>query len=213
MKKKAPTSGYNSPLRERQKEQTREMILAAVASILSHADTSAVTIGEVARVADVTMRTVFRHFSTREELLSVFWKWHLEKSGGGTVLVEPQSVEQLLDTIKKLFASLDEDEGVVRAVISSAEGREIRTQANQRRLETMLKFIAPLVPGLSKRDRHQMASGIISVCSVLSWMFMRDNCGYDGKRAGEAAAFAVQLMIEGGQRRSAALMAQRGAEA
>ena len=80
MKKKAAPSSYNSPLRERQKEQTREMILIAVGKILAHADTTAVTIGEVARVADITMRTIFRHFSTREELLGAFWKWQLEKT-------------------------------------------------------------------------------------------------------------------------------------
>ena len=211
MKKKAAASTYNSPLRERQKEQTREMILIAVGEILRQADTSAVTIGEVARVADITMRTILRHFASREELLSAFWRWQLEKSGGETVLA-PGSLEQLSENIKTLFASLDADEGVIRAVISSPEGREMRNQANKRRLEAMLEFIAPLVPELSKRDRHSMASGIISVSSVLSWMFMRDNCGYDGKRAGEAAAYAVQLIIEGGQQRCSAVRAQRSTD-
>jgi len=207
-KKKAAPSSYNSPLREKQKEQTREMILAAVGEILAQADTAAVTIGEVARVADITMRTIFRHFSSREELLGAFWKWQLEKSGGETVLA-PTTLEELSDNIKTLFAKLDADEGVIRAVISSPEGREMRTQANKRRLEAMLEFIAPRVPELSKRERHSMASGLVSVSSVLSWMFMRDNCGYDGKRAGEAAAYTVQLIIEGGLQRCAALRAQR----
>ena len=202
MKKKTPVSSYNSPLRAYQKEQTREMILAAVGTILSAGNTDAVTFAEVARVAGITMRTIFRHFPTREELLSAFWKWQLEQTGGQTIL-EPTSIESLLEKIKEFFASLDSEENLIRAVISSPEGRDIRKEANRIRLEKMLEFVKKIVPELSKRDRHNMASGIISVSSVLSWLFMRDNCGYDGKRAGEAAAFTVQLIIEAGQAKAA----------
>ena len=153
------------------------------------------------------MRTVFRHFSTREELLSAFWRWQLEQTGGRTIL-GPDSIEGLLERIKEFFESLDADENLVRAVISSPEGREIRKQANQIRLEKMLDFAKTIVPELPKRERHSVASGIITVSSVLSWLFMRDNCGYDGKRAGEAAALSVQLIIEAAQARAAQLRKQ-----
>jgi AcrR family transcriptional regulator len=204
MNKDSGSQAYNSPLRARQKEQTHDLILSAVAIILGGADLNAVTIGEVARVAEVTERTVYRHFTTRDDLLRAFWKWQLEKSGGATV-TEPRTFDELMSNIKRLYASLDADEGVIRAVLSSPEGREMRTIANRTRLEHMLRFVADYVPELPERERHSMASGIISVCSVLSWLFMRDNCGYDGKRAGEAAAFAVQLILEGGRARAAAL--------
>jgi len=207
MKKKTPASSYNSPLRAHQKEQTREMILAAVAAILAQHSTEAATIGEVARVAGVTMRTVFRHFATREELLSAFWRWQLEQTGGRTIL-GPESLEGLLERIREFFESLDAEENLIRAVISSPEGREIRKQANQIRLEKMLDFVRSMVPELPKRDRHEVAAGIITVSSVLSWLFMRDNCGYDGKRAGEAAALSVQLIIEAAQARASKLRKQ-----
>jgi AcrR family transcriptional regulator len=202
MKKKIASANYNSPLRAHQKEQTREMILAAVGTILSAESTDAVTFAEVARVAGITMRTIFRHFPTREELLSAFWKWQLEQAGGQTIL-GPGSIESLLEKIKEFFESLDAQENLIRAVISSPEGREIRKEANRIRLEKMLEFVKTIVPELSKRERHSIASGIISVSSVFSWLFMRDNCGYDGKRAGEAAALTVQMIIEAGQARAA----------
>jgi AcrR family transcriptional regulator len=204
MKKKPARASYNSPLRVHQKEQTREMILAAVGTILSTGSTDAVTFAEVARVAGITMRTIFRHFPTREELLSTFWKWQLEETGGQTIL-GPASLESLLAKIKEFFESLDSEENLIRAVISSPEGRDIRKEANRIRLEKMLEFVKTVVPELSKRERHNMAAGIVSVSSILSWLFMRDNCGFDGKRAGEAAALTVQLIIEAGQARAARL--------
>ncbi len=202
MNKGPGAPSYNSPLRVRQKEQTHDLILEAVATILRGANLDGVTMAEVARVAEVTERTVYRHFTTRDDLLNAFWKWQLQKSGGASV-TEPRSVEELLSNIKRLFASLDEDEGVIRAVLSSPEGREMRRSANQTRLEHMSRFVKSYAPDLSERDRMNMASGIISVCSVLSWLFMRDNCGLDGKGAGEAAAFTVQLILEGARGRSA----------
>jgi AcrR family transcriptional regulator len=196
MNKPPTTIGYRSPLRARQKEQTHVLILSAVATILRGSDLPDVTIAEVARVAEVTERTVYRHFPTRDDLLKAFWGWQLEKSGGANVIA-PETVDDLMHNIKRLFSSLDADEGVIRAVLSSAEGRDVRKIANKARHAHMLAFVSGLIPGLPLRDRHSIASGIVSVCSVPSWLFMRDNCGYDGKRAGEAAALAVRLILEG----------------
>lgn len=196
MNKDPSSTGYNSPLRARQKEQTRVLILSAVATILRNADLQTVTTAEVARIAELTERTVYRHFSSREDLLKAFWTWQLERSGGANV-IDPATVEDLMGNIKRLFSSLDADEGVIRAVLSSAEGRDVRKIANRARQEHMLEFVTKLHPHLPESDRHSIASGIVSVCSVPSWLFMRDNCGYDGERAGEAAALAVRLILEG----------------
>lgn len=196
MNKPATSSAYNSPLRTLQKEQTHALILLAVATILRSSDLRSVTTAEVAHVAEVTERTVYRHFPTRDDLLKSFWAWQLEKSGGATV-IDPGTPDKLMANIKRLFTSLDADEGVIRAVLSSAEGRDLRKIANKARHEHMLHFVTRLNPDLPERDRHSIASGIVSVCSVPSWLFMRDNCGYDGKRAGEAAALAVRLILEG----------------
>jgi AcrR family transcriptional regulator len=161
MKKKPARASYNSPLRVHQKEQTREMILAAVGTILSTGSTDAVTFAEVARVAGITMRTIFRHFPTREELLSTFWKWQLEETGGQTIL-GPASLESLLAKIKEFFESLDSEENLIRAVISSPEGRDIRKEANRIRLEKMLEFVKTVVPELSRRERRACEKHSIS---------------------------------------------------
>jgi len=38
---------------------------------------------------------------------------------------------------------------------------------------------------------------------------MRDNCGFDGNRAGEAVALSVQLIPDGGKARAAAVSGAR----
>src|SRR5271154_2238726 len=93
-KERAP---YQSTLRARHKEQTSRLILDSVAAIIRRADISAVSIAEVARVADITERTVYRHYATRDDLIREFIKWHLGQSLGGPQIVVAQTIDELLD--------------------------------------------------------------------------------------------------------------------
>lgn len=55
-------------LRERQRRQTRELILDAATGLFAERGFDPVTVAEVARVADVSEMTVFNHFPTKEHL-------------------------------------------------------------------------------------------------------------------------------------------------
>jgi AcrR family transcriptional regulator len=200
MKQDTARSGYTSPLRARQKEQTRDLILAAVGQILARADFSAVTIAEVARVAEVTDRTIYRHFPTREDLLREFWKVTLQRLSGD-LLDNPDSLEEMCELTRRLFSMFDAEEGVMRAISASPEGRMIRKGPNAARLGKVQQFLAPMLEGNPERERENVAAAVFTLCSVSVWMHMRDYCGFDGLRAGEAAAGAIELIVEAARRR------------
>jgi AcrR family transcriptional regulator len=193
---------YTSPLRERQKEQTRMLILEAVARLLRQGELAAVTMASVAAAAEVTERTVYRHFLTREELLSAFWQWEMARAGGEDI-VAPTSIDAFIETMRALFISLDAEEGLVRAVLAAPEGRAIRRAPSMARLALMVEFLRPLTPALDENERHATASAIASLSSIPSWLYMRDVSGYDGKRAAEAAALGIRWIIEGATRKAA----------
>src|SRR3954454_6206628 len=56
-------------LRERKKRQTRESIAAAAMELFQARGFEAVTVADVARAADVSEKTVFNHFATKEDLV------------------------------------------------------------------------------------------------------------------------------------------------
>src|SRR3954467_187608 len=58
-------------LRERKKRQTRDAIAAAAIELFRARGFEAVTVAEVAAAADVSEKTVFNYFPTKEDL--VFW--------------------------------------------------------------------------------------------------------------------------------------------
>lgn len=55
-------------LRERQKQQTRQLIHETASRLFAGRGFDAVTVAEVARAADVSEMTVFNHFPTKEDL-------------------------------------------------------------------------------------------------------------------------------------------------
>jgi AcrR family transcriptional regulator len=59
-------------LRERKKQQTRELIAQTARRLFAERGFEGVTVAEVARAADVSEQTVFNHFPTKEDL--VYWR-------------------------------------------------------------------------------------------------------------------------------------------
>jgi AcrR family transcriptional regulator len=59
-------------LRERKKQQTRELIAETARGLFGERGFEAVTVAEIARAADVSTQTVFNYFPTKEDL--VYWR-------------------------------------------------------------------------------------------------------------------------------------------
>ena len=70
-----PPTRYVSNLRDRQKAETHDQILRAVATRLESGGLEELSFAEIAAEATVGERTVYRHFPTREALMGAFWAW------------------------------------------------------------------------------------------------------------------------------------------
>ena len=192
---------YHSPLRDRQKQQTRDLILDAVAAILRRQNLDDVTMTEVARTAEITERTVYRHFATREELLTAFWRRALRAFLRGRT-GDLTSLDEFFDLTRSGFRQFEENEGIIRAIAGSAEGREIRKKPAEHRLELLAKFFAGILPELPPEQTRMIAVAAHALASASVWTHLRDFCGVHGEDAANTVNLAVALMTEAAARRA-----------
>jgi AcrR family transcriptional regulator len=67
--------------RERQRDATAEIILAAVGRCLEDVELTELTFTQVARMAGLGERTVYRYFPNKEALLDGWWRAHKTRLG------------------------------------------------------------------------------------------------------------------------------------
>jgi AcrR family transcriptional regulator len=116
-------------LRERKKQQTRELLAETARRLFSERGFERVSVAEIAREADVSEKTVFNYFPTKEDLvywrLSTFEEELLEtirsRAPGESVL---DAFGRFVQTPRGMLASYDDEtrqrlEGVSRMIAAS----------------------------------------------------------------------------------------------
>jgi len=177
------TRPYNSPLRAEQLEQTRRRIFEAVSEVLADETVHELTIPLIARRAGVAVRTVYRHFSTREALFDAWADWadeHLR------LLMHsyPETLAGLRELTPGLFRTYDENEQLVRGVLNHPAARELRRRSRRRRRGQADRALEEVTAALSPEDRRRASAVIYLLISAPAWQAMREQSGLSGTEAG-----------------------------
>src|SRR5919109_1891202 len=186
---------YESPLRAEQLEQTRRRILEAVTEVVADEQVEELTVPLVSERARVSLRTVYRHFPTREALIEAWGDWVSE-----TLSIHlhsyPETPEQLVEFAPGLYHSYDENEALVRAMLNSKAARAVRLATRPRRQRSFERALAPLMADLTPAERLRALAVIYLLISAPAWQAMRDQWGLDGAEAGKAANWAIGVLVD-----------------
>jgi AcrR family transcriptional regulator len=202
------TSSDVPPLRRQQVELTRELILEAVAKRLEHDDPASISVPEIAEAAGVSLRTVYRYFPTREELLAASAEWINERMFGGLGYAE--SIDELLVHIPQAFERFGDHPRLVRTMALTEVGRSVRASRRQQRLEAMRKALAEVTEGLPSGERRRAEAVIGALYDMAAWVSMHEEAGLDGREAGEAVVWAVETLLDDLRRRSKGKSRRKG---
>jgi AcrR family transcriptional regulator len=184
---------YTSSLRERQVAQTRELILDAVTTLLGDRRADEVTMRDIAAAAEVSERTVYRHFPDREALLEGLTQrlpqLDLKPSfaAGG--------LDALAPTSRRLMELLDEHHVTARAeAVFNADPRRFAagTRTNTREMRTLL---AKELPELGEREQLRVAAVLRCLVSTQAWLRMREEFGVPGAESGPVVAWVIDTII------------------
>ena len=186
---------YVSPVREAHKEKTRSAIVEAAAALLASPPPE-LRVPSVARAAGVGVATVYRHFSSREELFdAVYEHWMV---GARRVLNSmPADRDGYLDRLADLWREQSADEGLEQAMsIYSAAGRSVRRRRLVRRREAATRIVAGVQTGSDSTDRSLRAV-VLLLTSTAAHRHMRDHWDMTTEEAAATAAWAVRTLLEG----------------
>lgn len=185
---------YESPLRAEQMEQTRQRILKALADVLADEAVDEVTVPIVALRGQVSVRTVYRHFPTKEALFDAFGEW-AEEHLRLVLHSYPETLEGVRAMAPALYRMYDERAPLIRALLSK-RGQEIRSRTRRRRLKTFEKAMQEVTQELEHAERRRVLAVIYLLVSAPAWQAMRDQWGLDGEEAGKGAAWAVRILTD-----------------
>ena len=148
-------------LRERKKRQTREAIAAAAMRLFHARGFDAVTVAEVARAADVSEKTVFNHFPTKEDLVFAHTAEHVE-ARREAILSRPPGVPLIRVFEAETMAFLDAlEDGPVESLL--AVPRLVRTSQalRDRLLLAYEQEVTALVAAVTDDEDDLEASAVV----------------------------------------------------
>jgi AcrR family transcriptional regulator len=179
-------------LREQHALATRERILGAVADLLERDDAEEVTVPAVAEASGVSLRTIYRYYPTREELLEAAGRWI-----GDELLKHPYPRD--LDEVANLYqeGALDFDErpGLVRALAFSQLGRHVRGYRRRERLEAIGQALRAELAELSEPELRRAEAVLAYLHNMLAYTTLREENGLSGEEIGQAIGWAIRTLI------------------
>lgn len=188
---------YRSPLRGAQQQQTRERILEAAIGQIAEEGLAELTVPLVAERAGVSLRTVYRHFPTKDDLIDSIGEFRDAQFG---VSGPPSSVAELLERTPALFEGFAARDDLVRAADVSAAGRQIHDRARRRRANALAEIFEEVTAGLAPAEARRLVAAVQVLWSTRAWLTLHDNWGMDGREAGRAAQWAIATLIDEARR-------------
>jgi AcrR family transcriptional regulator len=186
---------YSSPLRAEQAEQTRERIVQAAVDLLSEGDAHDLSMAEVAERAGVSVRTVYRSFAGRDELLDAVIGWINGHLGSRGIVGPPRTRHDYETTTAAVVAGLFEIEPLYRALFSTAAGRASH-QRQAGRIDSMREAYAAELEGLDEGQGQRLLATLHLLASSNGALFMKDYWDLPAEDIGRAIQWAIRVLAD-----------------
>jgi len=198
---------YKSPLREEQAKQTRERIVDGLIEQLDDTGRSDFAMNEVAERAGVSVRTIYRHFPTREDLLDAVQ----DRIDRSAVRIPPSSGRELPGHIDRLLEWFEAHPELIEASHVTDLGREVRQHSRRRRSAHTRDLIDEWLGDLTEDERVIVFGAFRAFVSSATWRTMRSELAMSPEQTRDSIQWVLGLMLDDIERRLAAAREGGGA--
>jgi TetR/AcrR family transcriptional regulator, cholesterol catabolism regulator len=179
-------------LRKRQAEQIRVSVLEAIIAQLEAKLIDDVSMGDVAKAAGISLRTLYRYFPDRSSLLRAAGEHLYGSLGVPFDIAGPEQISaSLLEAARKLSARPE----LARALVRTTAGRATRSGVRGQRVEAVGTALKPLTDSVDADTARWATAVIAHLCSAASWVIISDESGLDESDAQRAVAWAIDTLI------------------
>jgi AcrR family transcriptional regulator len=181
-------------LSQRHSDLTEAVILSAAIDLLEHSTVAELTVREVAQRANISSRTVFRYFPSRDEFLDAIAAQVIRKM---ELPPHPETIAQLLNMPAALYRAFESRTSLVKAALHSELFDRIRSAPAQQRWIAIGQLLDQHAPKAASRERKLAAANIRYFLSATTWHYYRFYFGFGLPDTVAAAEAAIRQALAG----------------
>lgn len=181
---------YNSPLRQQQTADTRERIIAAGVELvhgLPSWDWTNLTARAVSERAGVSERTVYRHFSTEQNLREAVMQRLVIESG---ISLEELRMEDFADITSRMFTYLSS------FAATPTQQDPTFASMDQLRRDALLRAVQRSLPDWSERDQAAVAATLDLFWDPVHYDRLISAWHIEPERASQMIGRLIDLILE-----------------
>lgn len=179
-------------LREEYAALTRQRIIDGFIALLEEMNDVAVPTSAIAKRAEVSLRTVYRYFPSRDDLLRATGDWLNSEVFG---IVSGTNEKELVQGFRTAAEKFDSRPNLARILALTRVGRSMRIRFRNELALRRRKALWRDTPDVPLAARVRAEAVVACLDNVLSWLTLKEEFGMNGKDAGAVISWAIELVL------------------
>lgn len=197
------STSVEQTLRGQQKNLARRLIVDATARVILRNGIHQFSMQEVADEAGVALRTLYRYFASREELVDGVGR-EIDKIVGDegieSALAERSaSAASIAARATAALKTAEQSPDLARAWVVIATATGTRSASTRHRDRLVRDAVARIAPQLDPQDTDCVAAAVRVLASSRTWRLLRDDLDLPADEAARAVEWALRTLIEAAQ--------------
>lgn len=184
-------------------QDTTARIVNALVDVISTDGITEFSVQSVADRANVSHRTVYRHFPSREALLEGITDYLEDPMRAEGLPGVPEDLDDCVDTIEGVFGFFEANAAMIEAMVIVRLALGMEPSRSRERTEGFIDIVRKGAPHLSEDEIHSYAMGLRAIASSQHWYVLTRRLGLSTEQASKVAADTLRALIGEIRRRNA----------
>ncbi|MDO6695419.1 TetR/AcrR family transcriptional regulator [Aliiglaciecola sp. 3_MG-2023] len=180
-------------LQQKKMEFTRNLILDAACELTHELDVDEISFKKVAQHANISERTIFRYFESRDTFLNELTALLYQQLA---LPMLPTTINQLPDYISHFYTKLDSQPRQVLVLLKGEVFQRVLSTTAKQRLTELTQLLTEAYPHAAEQEIVRTAANIRYNLSASSWRYYRVYFEFDLKTCIECTQMLVAQSLQ-----------------